>query len=274
MATLLDRARLFRSLHRAGQPLVLPNAWDAASAAVVADAGAAAVATTSAGVAWALGFGDGGLLDRERGLAAIARITAVVDLPVSADIEDGYADDPAGVAETVRGVLAAGAVGVNLEDSLRPVGEQVERIAAARGAADAAGVPLYLNARIDTHRLPAGDPAGWLKETVERALAYAAAGADGVFVLGALSAETVAAVVRAVPVPVNVSVGPGTLPVAALAAAGASRISAGASIAEAAYGLAARAARELLEQGTAGTLEGSDLDYGRLNGLLPTGPGR
>lgn len=199
---------------------------------------------------------------------------------MSADIESGYASDPEGVAETVRGVLAAGAVGVNLEDSLRAgpaplrsVPEQSERIAAARGAADAAGVPLFINARIDTHRLPAGDPARWRRETLARAEAYVAAGADGVFVLGALDAEAVTALVRAVSAPVNVLAGPGTLTVPELAALGVARASAGSSIAEAAYGLVARAARELLTDGTCGALEGG-LAYGTLNSLLLAGPGR
>ncbi|MER8047432.1 isocitrate lyase/phosphoenolpyruvate mutase family protein, partial [Streptomyces sp. NPDC094032] len=124
MATLLDKAQLFRSLHVPGKPLVLPNAWDGASARVVADAGAAAIATTSAGVAWSLGHGDGDHMTRDQALGAITRIAATVDVPVTADIERGYATDPDGVAETVRGVLAAGAVGINLEDTLRSVAEQ------------------------------------------------------------------------------------------------------------------------------------------------------
>ncbi|MER5420177.1 isocitrate lyase/phosphoenolpyruvate mutase family protein [Streptosporangium roseum] len=171
-------------------------------------------------------------------------------------------------------------VGLNLEDSLRagpallrPILEQSERIAAARSAADTAGVPLFINTRIDTHRLPTGDLAVWLKETLARAEAYVAAGADGVFVLGALDAETITALVRAVSVPVNVLAGPGTLTVPALAALGVARVSAGSSIAEAAYGLAARAARELLTDGTCGALEGG-LEYGTLNSLLLAEPGR
>ncbi|MFE4310989.1 isocitrate lyase/phosphoenolpyruvate mutase family protein [Streptomyces sp. NPDC056891] len=271
-AALLDKARLFRALHVPGRPVVLPNAWDVASARVVADAGARAVATTSAGVAWSLGRGDGGHLGRDEALAAVARVAAAVDVPVTADVERGYADDPAGVAETVRGVLAAGAVGVNLEDTLRPdalrpAAEQAARIAAARAAADEAGVPLFVNARIDTHRLPPGDREAWLEETLSRAAAYAAAGADGIFVLGALDAGTVERLVAGSPLPVNVAVGPGTLSVAELAAAGAARVSAGSSIAEAAYGLAGRAARELLERGTAKELEGGT-DYATLDTLL------
>jgi 2-methylisocitrate lyase-like PEP mutase family enzyme len=271
MATLLDKAQIFRALHVPGAPLVLPNAWDAASARVVAHAGACAIATTSAGVAWSLGHGDGDQLTRNQALDAITRITAVVDVPVTADIERGYAADPAGVAETVRGVLAAGAVGINLEDTLRPVAEQAERIAAARRAADETGVPLFINARIDTHRLPPGDRTAWLDETLARALAYAAAGADGIFVLSTLDTEEVRTLVGSQQLPVNVLAGPGALPVSELAEAGAARISAGSSIAEAAYGLVRQAARELLEEGTTTSLEGG-FDYATLNSLVLAEP--
>jgi len=115
-----DKARQFRSLHRPGQPLVLPNAWDAASARLVEEAGAAAIATTSAGVAWSLGSGDGEALGRDRALDLVARVASAVNVPVTADIEGGYADTTAGIAETIRGVLDAGAVGANLEDGPRP----------------------------------------------------------------------------------------------------------------------------------------------------------
>ncbi|MFF2624404.1 isocitrate lyase/phosphoenolpyruvate mutase family protein [Kitasatospora griseola] len=273
MATLRDTALRFRSLHVPGTPLILPNAWDGASARVVANAGAAAIATTSAGVAWSLGHGDGDHLTRDQALDVIARIAAGVDVPVTADIERGYATDPDGVAETVRGVLAAGAVGINLEDTLRPVTEQAERIAAAREAADGTGIPLFINARIDTHRLLPGDRTAWLDETLARARAYAAAGADGIFVLGTPDAGTVRTLVASQPLPVNVLADPGALPVSELAEAGAARISAGSSIAEAAYGLIHRAARELLEKGTTTTL-GGGFDYATLNTLLLTEPTR
>ncbi|MGW6915361.1 isocitrate lyase/PEP mutase family protein [Kitasatospora sp. NPDC054939] len=271
MTTLIDKARLFRSLHVPGRPVVLPNAWDAASARVVAAEGARAIATTSAGVAWSLGHGDGGHLDRDQALAALARITAAVAVPVTADIERGYANDPAGVAQTVRGVLAAGAVGINLEDTLRPVGEQAERIAAARAAADGAGVPLFVNARIDTHRLPEADRGAWLDETLARARAYAQAGADGIFVLGLLDLPMVQALVRAAPLPVNVLADHRTPAVPDLASAGVARVSAGSSIAEAAYGLARRAARELLGPGTATTVA-EGISWADLNSLLLADP--
>ncbi|MET9658921.1 isocitrate lyase/phosphoenolpyruvate mutase family protein [Streptomyces sp. NPDC006510] len=273
MATLLDKAQLFRSLHVPGDPLILTNSWDAASARVVANVGASAIATTSAGVAWSLGHGDGDHLSRDQALGAISRITAAVDVPVTADIERGYATDPAGVGETVRGVLAAGAVGINLEDTLRPVAEQVARIAAARRAADEAGVPLFINARIDTHRLPPGDRVAWLDETLTRAGAYAAAGADGIFVLGALDTPTVRTLAGSTSLPLNVLAGPGAPSVSELAGAGVARISAGSSIAEAAYGLVRRAARELLTQGTTAALEGG-YDYATLNALLLAEPTR
>jgi 2-methylisocitrate lyase-like PEP mutase family enzyme len=148
---LRDQALALRSRHVPGRPLVLPNTWDATSARLVEDAGVTAVATTSAGLAWALGAADGDRLDRDRALGAVARIADAVRVPVTADIESGYARDSAGVGDTIRAVIAAGAVGVNIEDalyeddapygsgegSLRPVAEQAERLAAARAAADA-----------------------------------------------------------------------------------------------------------------------------------------
>ncbi|MCX4406412.1 MULTISPECIES: isocitrate lyase/phosphoenolpyruvate mutase family protein [unclassified Streptomyces] len=275
-----EAALAFRALHTPGRPLVLPNAWDTASALLVEEAGVAAVATTSAGLAWDLGTADGDRLDRDRALGAVARIAAAVRVPVSADIESGYAKDAAGVGDTIRAVLAAAAVGVNLEDALydgegddvggrgplRPVAEQAERIAAARAAADAAGVPLFINARIDTVLRGAGG----VEETLERAAAYLAAGADGIFVPGAVDPETVKSLVAGVEGPLNVLVGPGAPSVAELAALGVARISAGSSIAQAAHAVVRRAARELLSAGTYDSLTGG-LDYAELNTVLGGG---
>ncbi|MEW2527926.1 isocitrate lyase/phosphoenolpyruvate mutase family protein [Streptomyces sp. NPDC047071] len=270
-----DLATAFRDLHVPGSPLVLPNAWDAASARLVETAGAAAVATTSAGLAWALGAGDGDRLTRDQALGALARIVDTVSVPVTADIESGYAEDAAGVADTVRAVLAAGAVGVNIEDGrhgggdpLRPLAEQAERIAAARGAADAAGVPLFVNARVDTYLRGAGEePEERLALTLERAAAFLDAGADGVFVPGVVDPETVEALVAKVDGPVNVMAGPGAPPVARLAALGVARVSVGSGIAQAAHALVRGAARELLTEGTYGSLTGG-LDFGEADGLF------
>ena len=251
---LREKAELLRSLHVPGRPLLLANAWDAASAAAGAAAGAPAIATTSAGLAWSLGVADGDRIDRDLALGAVARIAAAVDVPVTADVERGFGTDAAGVADPARGVLAAGAVGVNIEDSvsggLRPVAEAAERVAAARAAADEAGVPLYVNARTDVFLRGIGEPGERVDLTLERAAAYLAAGASGIFVPGVGDLETIAVLTKAIAAPVNVLGGSGSPPVAELAGAGVARVSLGASVASAAYRLAARATEELLTTGT------------------------
>ncbi|WP_406036568.1 isocitrate lyase/phosphoenolpyruvate mutase family protein [Micromonospora sp. NBC_00898] len=264
------RALNFRSLHVPGEPLVLVNVWDAASARIVAAAGARAVATTSAGVAWSLGAPDGDALGRDAAVDLVRRVVAAVPLPVTADIESGYGDTVDEVAATVRAVVAAGAVGVNVEDArhdggapLREVDEQCARLSAVRKAADHAGIPLYVNARIDTFLRGAGG----VDETVARAHAYLAAGADGVFVPGTVDPETVAALVAAIPAPLNVLVGPGAPAVPELARLGVARISLGSAVAEAAYAVARRAADEAFGAGTYGALAGA-YDYGTLNDLM------
>lgn len=272
--TQIDKAMTFRALHGIGQVLVLPNAWDAASARLVEDAGAAAIATTSAGVAWSLGAADGDRLGRDHALELLARVVAAVDVPVTADIERGYATDPEEVAETIRGVLDAGAVGVNIEDAypsasspLRPVGEQADRISAARRAADGVGVPLFINARIDTYLMADGDPATRLANTVARAAAYVAAGADGIFVPGVTDPATVSALASGVEAPLNVLAGPGAPAVDELVKLGVVRISVGAAIALAAYAVVRRAARDLLKNGTYASLSEA-LDYAEVNALF------
>ncbi|GGO25837.1 isocitrate lyase/PEP mutase family protein [Micromonospora parathelypteridis] len=264
------RAELFRSLHTPGSPLVLVNAWDAASARIVADAGSRAVATTSAGVAWSLGVSDGDVLGRDAAVDLVGRVAASVSLPVTADIESGYGATTAEVGATIRAVIDAGAVGVNIEDarrdagpSLRDVADQCGRIGAVRTAADEAGLPLYVNARIDTFL----SGSGGVDETVARAVAYLAAGADGIFVPGVVDPATIRALVRAVPAPLNVLAGPGAPAVEELARLGVARVSLGSSVAEAAYAVARRAAEEALRVGTYGALADA-LDYGTLNALM------
>lgn len=246
---------------------MLPNAWDVASARLVEDAGASAIATTSAGMAWALGYADGGHMKLELAVSAAGRMVREVSLPVSVDIENGYGDSPADVHNSVAAFLNVGIVGINLEDSLRPVDEQAGRLRAARSAADQAQIPLFINARIDTHRLGGIGNTEWLKETLDRAAVYLEAGANGIFVLGALTAETISLLSGELAAPLNVAVGPGTLTVQESADAGASRISAGSSIAEAAYSLAGRAAVELLNHGTVSELDNAR-SYAEINTLL------
>ncbi|BCJ42684.1 hypothetical protein GCM10010168_05740 [Actinoplanes ianthinogenes] len=244
----------FSALHQPGRPLVLVNAWDAASARIVAAAGAAAIATTSAGVAWSLGAPDGDALGREAAVAAARRVVAAVSVPVSVDVEAGYGDP----AATLRAVAAAGVAGVNLEDGARTIAEQQARLSAAKEAAPG----VFLNARIDTLLFGLGD----VTEAITRAKAYLDAGADGIFVPGTTDPAVVAELVASIPGPVNVLTGPGAPSIGELAALGVARISLGSSVAQAAYGLVERAAREVFEAGTYTGLAGA-ADYGRLNAL-------
>ncbi|MGW5353189.1 isocitrate lyase/PEP mutase family protein [Streptomyces sp. NPDC004031] len=258
-----DKARLFRSLHSPARPLALANAWDVASARVVEAAGAPAVATTSAGVAWALGARDGSAVPRDRVVDLVARIAAAVAVPVTADIEDGYGAGPAEAAETALLIAEAGAVGVNIEDGTLPPAELAARLTAVRGAATG----LFLNARIDTYLRGLGDPQHRLDETLERARRYADAGADGVFVPGVTDPATVRALAAGAPVPLNVMAGPGAPSVAELGALGAARVSLGSGVAQAAYAAARRATAELLGDGTYGTLTDA-IPFPELDGLF------
>ena len=269
MSNLEAQAAELLALHHAEEPLVLPNAWDPASAAVIAAAGARAIATSSAGVAWALGHPDGEAIGRAEMAEAVARIARAVDVPVTADLERGYGD----VGETVRAAIAAGAVGANIEDStsgreLVPAEEQADRLRAGHEAAAAAGVPSFvLNARSDVFLREVGEPAGRLAETTRRAEAYADAGASCLFVPGLLDLPVLAELVVASPLPVAAMARAGGPSVAELAGAGVRRISVGPGLSEAAYALAGRATRELLEHGTYGELEGS-LGFAELQALL------
>ncbi|UQX02802.1 isocitrate lyase/phosphoenolpyruvate mutase family protein [Streptomyces sp. RerS4] len=260
-------AETFTALHVAGAPLALANAWDVASARIVEAAGSPAVATTSAGVAWSLGAADGDVLARDRALDLITRVADAVSVPVTADIEGGFGADADAVGETVTGVLAAGAVGINIEDATRAPAEFAERLAAARAAAERAGVPLYINARIDTFLFGLGAEEARLDETLARAAAYLRAGASGIFVPGVVDPTVVAELVKGVDAPLNVLVAPGAPSVAEFAALGVARVSLGGRIAEAAYALVRRATEELLAGGTYGALADA-LPYGELNSLL------
>jgi 2-methylisocitrate lyase-like PEP mutase family enzyme len=224
------KARHFHALHRDGSVLVLANAWDVAGARQVEQDGGTAVATSSAG--WHLS-GDSDRSARTRALDLVAAVVAAVDVPVSADVEDGFAGDPEGVADTVRCVIAAGAVGIDIGDSgyamaapLRPMADQAERIAAARAAADDVDVPLFVNARIDVFLRTREPNTELLSATLARVAAYLAAGADGIFVPGVIDAATITALVAGVPAPLSVLAGPDALGFATLGGLGVRRISA------------------------------------------------
>lgn len=271
-----ERATTFRQLHSQRQrPLVLPNAWDAGSARVIESAGAAAVATTSAGVSWARGHRDGQRLSLAEVVDAVRSIVRVVSVPVSADIESGYGrGTPEDIAAAVRAVVKEGAVGINLEDGPGRKGEplltrkeQAERIRAARSAARGCGIELFINARTDVYLAGSSDPDDRFDEVVSRATSYLGAGADGIFVPAVSDTETIRGLVAAVDAPLNVMVGPGAPSVPELAALGVARVSLGPSIAQATMGLVHRASLEALSEGTYSNLE-SALTYGEADSLF------
>jgi 2-methylisocitrate lyase-like PEP mutase family enzyme len=251
-----DRAERFLSLHEGERPLLLPNPWDPGSAKLLASLGFEALATTSSGSAAALGQLDGSLT-REQAIASAAAIAEATDLPVSADLENGFAGDPAGVAETLRLALAAGLAGASVEDygrredTIYGIEVAAERVAAAAEVAHGGPVRLVLTARAENHLHGVTD----LTDTIARLQAYQEAGADVLFAPGLSRLEDIRQVVSSVERPVNVLALPGAPPVAELAAAGVRRISVGGAFAFAALGAAAEAARELIEEGTYGYLK-------------------
>ena len=247
-ALLQTKAETLRALHVPGDPLLLLNAWDAASAVVIARAGASAIASTSAGAANALGYADGQHLTREQMLAAVAPIAAAVDVPVTADMEAGYGDAPEAAAATALGVIGVGAVGLNLEDTaddgfepLLEVARFVAKITAIREATRAAGVEIVINARTDIFIGSVGDPATRLERAIERGRAYLDAGADCIFV-PAVDATLIGALVEGIDGRVSVLAGAGSPSLAELARLGIARISVGSGASRSLLALARRMA--------------------------------
>lgn len=231
MTTTAAKAATLSALHVAGDPLIVVNVWDAMTARIVArTACVRALATASHSVAYSLGVADGEGMTVEMALSAAERIVASTELPVSVDFERGYASDASGVRDNVARLIEAGAAGLNIEDSLagatserRPIAEVAERVAAARAAAESAGVPLAINARTDTL---AASPENW-SEAIARANAYVDAGATSIFMLGLSTERMVADAVAAVRAPIAVFARPGYIPLARLAELGVGRISFG-----------------------------------------------
>jgi 2-methylisocitrate lyase-like PEP mutase family enzyme len=244
-----ERVETFRKLHQEGL-LVLPNAWDAASARVFEEVGARAIATTSGGVAAVHGYPDGNRLPRALAVAAVERIARTVRVPVSADIEAGYGDTPDEVCETVRGVIAAGAVGINLEDGSGPPALLASKIEAIRRLAARDGTDLFVNARVDVYLRGAPDDDASFEEALRRAALYTEAGADGIFLPGLGAAERLRAFCAAQTLPVNALAFRGLPPPAELARLGVRRLSAGSGPMRAALDCAKQVAKELLEQGS------------------------
>jgi 2-methylisocitrate lyase-like PEP mutase family enzyme len=259
----------FRSLHDPGRLLVIPNAWDAGSARVIEACGAEAIATTSSGLAWSCGYPDGNVLPATALVPALRAIARAIRVPLTADVEAGYSDDPQAVGALVAAVIDAGAVGVNLEDGTAPPDLLCAKIEAAKLAAVRAGIDLFVNARVDVvlrRLVPAGDA---IDAVADRARRYRAAGCDGIFVPGLTAPADIRAVVAAIdPLPLNVMAYPGLPPASALATLGVRRLSAGAAVASAALGLARRLATAFLRDGTSEALFEGAVGYAEMNALM------
>ncbi len=251
------KAQCLQALHEGPDILVLPNAWDVISAVILADMGFPAIATTSAGIAFARGYPDGQRIPRDEMIGEVERIVRAVDIPVTADLESGYGETPEAVAETISFAITAGAVGANIEDSYPDhpdqqyeIGEAVERIQAARAAADAAGVPFVINARCD-HFLPGRERNVELTEdAVQRLNAYKKAGAGCLFTPWVGDAETISQLVRELDGPLNILAGPDTAPIQELKTLGVRRVSTGGGLYRSCLGTLRNAARELQGPGT------------------------
>ena len=243
-----EQARAFHALHKDGL-LILPNAWDAGSARIIEEAGAKAIATTSAAVSWAHGYPDGEALPLATLIAAVREIARTVRVPVSADFEAGFADDPSTVGEFVTRLIEVGAVGINIEDGRGSPDLLCAKIERIRHDASRKGIELWVNARTDVylHRLAEGGAA--YEETVRRAKLYADAGANSIFVPGAADESLIARLVKDISLPLNLLAWPGLPDAARLKALGVRRLSAGAGVGRAALAFTRSVAEGFLRDG-------------------------
>ncbi|MGP8125704.1 MAG: isocitrate lyase/phosphoenolpyruvate mutase family protein [Nitrososphaerales archaeon] len=268
-----EKAEEFRALHNRKRILIIPNAWDVPSARVFEDEGFPAVATSSAGMMVSLGYPDGEAIPMQAFISATARIASVLSVPLSADVVGGFGRTTKEVVETVRRVVEAGAVGINMEDfiheskALVSAEKQVEKIVALKALGRSLGVPFVINARTDSLRYAQGGDRARMKEAIRRGSLYRDAGADCVYPMGLVDAGQISVYVEALEFPINVMVRKGLPPVHELQRLGVARVSFGPSAAYAAIGLLKRASREVLEKGTYQTLVDGAITFDELNRL-------
>jgi len=273
MTDQVEKAKEFRDLHRGKKLLILPNAWDVASARVFEDEGFPAIATSSAGIMVSLGYPDGEIIDPEEYVSATQRIAGALSIPLSADIVGGFGATPREVVTMVKSVLRAGAVGINIEDldhssqKLVSLEKQVEKLKALRALRDSQPVPFVINARTDALRHAEGDAQARLEEAIRRGIAYRDLGTDCIYPMGLTDPTSIATFVRALDFPINVMVRKGLPTVSELERLGVKRLSLGPSASYAALGLLRRASKELLEHGTYTTLVDGAITFDELNGL-------
>jgi 2-methylisocitrate lyase-like PEP mutase family enzyme len=268
-------ARQFLELHHGTKMLLLPNAWDVASARIFEDAGFPAIATTSAGVANSLGYSDGQKISRQEMLEVVHRIAEAVQVPVTADVEAGYGTSPDEIAETTREVIAAGAVGMNLEDGdegrpdfLADLKRQEKMIRAVLEVSQRAGVPLVLNARTDVFLYSMGPAETRLARGMERLKAYRAAGAQCLFAPGVKDKDTIAQIVRGVGGPLNILATVGTPPAAELQRLGVARVSLGSGPMRSTLGFLKRMILQLREKGDFSLMTDGAIPYADANRLV------
>ena len=274
MSSQVDKAMQFRQLHRGPGALVLANVWDVASARIFEEAGFPALATTSAGIAFSLGYPDGQHILREEMIARIGRIVRAVKVPVSADIEAGYGSTAEDAAKITREMIQSGAIGMNLEDaSLDPAHPlldlelAVEKIKAVREAAARAGVPIVVNARTDVYLLPDAQAATGYYEAHRRLTAYRDAGADCVFAPGLKDSETIGRLVRDLQCPVNILAVAGSPSIPELEKLGVARVSLGSGPMRATLGVLRSMAEELRSSGTYSALDGA-IPHAEVNRIM------
>lgn len=270
-----ELGRRFLELHGGPKMLVLPNAWDVASARIFEEAGFPAIGTSSAGVAFSLGYPDGENIPREEMLTAVRRIVEAVDVPVTADVEAGYGATPEQVADTARAVMGAGAVGMNLEDGVAGQADflvdwnrQLENIQAVVEAAEEAGVPFVLNARTDIFLYGIGPVETRLARTIERLNSYQAAGAQSLFAPGVKDGETIARLASGVAGPLNILATVGTPPVAELQELGVARVSVGSGPMRSTLGFLSRMAQQLRDQGIFTLMNDGTIPFADVNRMF------
>ena len=270
-----QKAEQFRKLHYGPRLLFLPNAWDVISARILEECGHPAIATSSAAVAFSLGYPDGQRISRDEMLEVAGRIARTVEIPVTADLEAGYGTTAKDMVETVKAAIAAGVVGMNLEDvtgddesSFVDLSLQVEKIRAICDTTKSMGVPFVLNARTDIYLMPIGPEATRFERTVERLRAYRDAGASCLFAPCLYDRETIAKLVKAVAAPVNILANPACPPIAELERIGVARVSAGSGIMRATLGLVRRIGKDLLESRSCETMFAGAIPHAELNRLM------
>jgi len=270
-----EKAEKLRKLHHGPRILALPNAWDVVSARILEELGYPAIATSSAAVAFSLGYPDGQRISRREMLEVVTRIAHAVKIPVTADMESGYGKTPEEIAETTKQLVASGAVGLNFEDitgddesSHVELSLQVKKIRAIRDTSAALGVPLVINARTDVYLMPIGPAATRFERTVERLRAYREAGADCLFAPGVCDREIIAKLVTALGAPLNVLVSQGCPSLDDLEKMGVARASAGSSAMRAAMGAFQRVAKDWLAHGSYDSLQQVTVPYPELNSMM------